>query len=62
MYAHFFKHRGSGFDLFITRSPDLRGIYDEKDTGGNFVAKLWVPGKREARAYAKEYNAVCWNF
>lgn len=61
MYAHFFKTK-TGFEVIVTRSPNLRGMYDERDTGGNFAGKFAVSGKREARKIADEHHAVCWNF
>ena len=62
MYAHFFKARGNRYEIIITREPSLRGMYDTQDTGGNFVARTEVTGKKHARTVADDYSAVCWNF
>jgi hypothetical protein len=61
MYAHYFTTK-SRKTVTITRSPSLRGMYDTRDTGGNFVAMHDVAGKVDARKVADSYHAVCWNF
>jgi hypothetical protein len=50
MFAHITKAK-TGYDLRITDS--------NRPIGGTVYS---VPGKREARAVAKQYNAHAWNF
>jgi hypothetical protein len=50
MFAHITKAT-NGYELRITDS--------NRPIGGTVFS---VPGKREARAIAKQYNAKAWNF
>jgi hypothetical protein len=61
MYAHYTATK-TRKTVIITRDPSLRGMYDTRDTGGNFVATHEVTGKVDARRVADRYSAVCWNF
>jgi hypothetical protein len=53
-YAHFFtKTARKPAEVIITSGPELNAGY---------VALYCVGGKTEARRFAKQHNAVCWNF
>lgn len=51
MTAHLTKTK-DGYLLTISASPSIRDA----------IFQGRVPGKREARAYAKKFNAQPWNF
>jgi hypothetical protein len=52
LYAHLYRRRGGGYELFIGRT--IRHVDADR--------VIYVSGKREARAIAAKHNATAWNF